>query len=168
MIILILQCDSEVTFAHWVLLCVALQLVDEEFDALEGFFYVLEQGILALLENVETYLHHLQVSRRFQTKPNFLGQTIKKKNPQSCVKMTRRAAELQNSAVYLLRQIKNKSFWEHKAVTSASCFLLEERNHDRFILARVWVTLCKPKKLTEGFCSRRSSKIIPHGKFSFA
>lgn len=92
------------------LLCVALQLVDEEFDALEGFFYVLEQGILALLENVETYLHHLQVSRRFQTKPNFLGQTIKKKNPQSCVKMTRRAAELQNSAVYLLRQIKNKSF----------------------------------------------------------
>lgn len=39
----------------------ALQLVDEEFDALEGFFQVLEQGILELLENVETYLHHLQV-----------------------------------------------------------------------------------------------------------
>lgn len=39
-----------------------LQLVDEEFDALEGFFYVLEHGILELLENVETYLHHLQVS----------------------------------------------------------------------------------------------------------
>lgn len=38
----------------------APKLVDEEFDALEGFFYVLEQGILALLENVETYLHHLQ------------------------------------------------------------------------------------------------------------
>lgn len=36
------------------------KLVDEEFDALEGFFYVLENGILQLLENVETYLHHLQ------------------------------------------------------------------------------------------------------------
>nr|XP_019939682.1 PREDICTED: rho guanine nucleotide exchange factor 37 [Paralichthys olivaceus]XP_019939692.1 PREDICTED: rho guanine nucleotide exchange factor 37 [Paralichthys olivaceus]XP_019939702.1 PREDICTED: rho guanine nucleotide exchange factor 37 [Paralichthys olivaceus]XP_019939715.1 PREDICTED: rho guanine nucleotide exchange factor 37 [Paralichthys olivaceus] len=36
------------------------KLVDEEFDALEGFFYVLEHGILELLENVETYLHHLQ------------------------------------------------------------------------------------------------------------
>ncbi|KAK5864321.1 hypothetical protein PBY51_015573 [Eleginops maclovinus] len=36
------------------------KLVDEEFDALEGFFYVLEHGILQLLENVETYLHHLQ------------------------------------------------------------------------------------------------------------
>lgn len=35
--------------------------MDEEFDALEGFFYVLEHGILELLENVETYLHHLQV-----------------------------------------------------------------------------------------------------------
>ncbi|KAM9357350.1 rho guanine nucleotide exchange factor 37 [Symphorus nematophorus] len=38
----------------------APKLVDEEFDALEGFFYVLEHGILELLENVETYLHHLQ------------------------------------------------------------------------------------------------------------
>ncbi|XP_071776342.2 rho guanine nucleotide exchange factor 37 [Centroberyx gerrardi] len=38
----------------------AAKLVDEEFDALEGFFYVLENGILELLENVETYLHHLQ------------------------------------------------------------------------------------------------------------
>lgn len=36
-------------------------MVDEEFDALEGFFYVLEHGILELLENVEMYLHHLQV-----------------------------------------------------------------------------------------------------------
>ncbi|KAM8848147.1 rho guanine nucleotide exchange factor 37 [Synchiropus picturatus] len=36
------------------------KLVDEEFDALEGFFYVLEHGILLLLENVETYLRHLQ------------------------------------------------------------------------------------------------------------
>uniref|UniRef100_A0A3Q3VN76 Uncharacterized protein n=1 Tax=Mola mola TaxID=94237 RepID=A0A3Q3VN76_MOLML len=36
------------------------KLVDEEFDALEGFFYVLEHGILELLENVETYLLHLQ------------------------------------------------------------------------------------------------------------
>ncbi|KAM9795395.1 rho guanine nucleotide exchange factor 37 [Neosynchiropus ocellatus] len=36
------------------------KLVDEEFDALEGFFYVLEHGILQLLENVETYLRHLQ------------------------------------------------------------------------------------------------------------
>lgn len=44
-------------------LYVVLQLVDEEFDALEGFFYVLEHGILELLENVETYLHHLQVNR---------------------------------------------------------------------------------------------------------
>ncbi|KAI3351416.1 hypothetical protein L3Q82_020271, partial [Scortum barcoo] len=39
---------------------IAAKLVDEEFDALEGFFYVLEHGILQLLENVETYLHHLQ------------------------------------------------------------------------------------------------------------
>uniref|UniRef100_A0A672GHK8 Rho guanine nucleotide exchange factor (GEF) 37 n=1 Tax=Salarias fasciatus TaxID=181472 RepID=A0A672GHK8_SALFA len=38
----------------------AAKLVDEEFDALEGFFYVLENAILELLENVETYLHHLQ------------------------------------------------------------------------------------------------------------
>ncbi|XP_053736036.1 rho guanine nucleotide exchange factor 37 isoform X2 [Synchiropus splendidus] len=36
------------------------KLVDEEFDALEGFFYVLEHGILLLLENVEMYLRHLQ------------------------------------------------------------------------------------------------------------
>ncbi|XP_031722811.1 rho guanine nucleotide exchange factor 37 isoform X1 [Anarrhichthys ocellatus] len=36
------------------------KLVDEEFDVLEGFFYVLEHGILELLENVETYLYHLQ------------------------------------------------------------------------------------------------------------
>ncbi|XP_074530385.1 rho guanine nucleotide exchange factor 37 [Halichoeres trimaculatus] len=40
----------------------ATKLVDEEFDALEGFFYVVEHGILELLENVEMYLHHL---RRF-------------------------------------------------------------------------------------------------------
>ncbi|XP_029918116.1 rho guanine nucleotide exchange factor 37 isoform X2 [Myripristis murdjan] len=39
---------------------IAAKLVDEEFDALEGFFYVLENGILQLLENVETYLDHLQ------------------------------------------------------------------------------------------------------------
>uniref|UniRef100_A0A671U7B5 Rho guanine nucleotide exchange factor 37 n=1 Tax=Sparus aurata TaxID=8175 RepID=A0A671U7B5_SPAAU len=39
---------------------IATKLVDEEFDALEGFFYVLEHGILELLENVEMYLHHLQ------------------------------------------------------------------------------------------------------------
>uniref|UniRef100_A0A3Q1HSM8 Uncharacterized protein n=1 Tax=Anabas testudineus TaxID=64144 RepID=A0A3Q1HSM8_ANATE len=39
----------------------APKLVDEEFDALEGFFYVLEHGILELLENVETFLHHLEV-----------------------------------------------------------------------------------------------------------
>lgn len=61
-------------------LCVALQLVDEEFDALEGFFYVLEQGILALLENVETYLHHLQVGRTLQTKlfgANYKEKTLK-------------------------------------------------------------------------------------------
>ncbi|KAM9741995.1 rho guanine nucleotide exchange factor 37 [Menidia menidia] len=38
----------------------AAKLVDEEFDALEGFFYVLEHGILELLQNVETYLLHLQ------------------------------------------------------------------------------------------------------------
>ncbi|XP_029702774.1 rho guanine nucleotide exchange factor 37 isoform X2 [Takifugu rubripes] len=36
------------------------KLVDEEFNALEGFFYVLEDGILQLLENVELYLQHLQ------------------------------------------------------------------------------------------------------------
>ncbi|XP_076595638.1 rho guanine nucleotide exchange factor 37 [Chaetodon auriga] len=39
---------------------IAAKLVDGEFDALEGFFNVLEHGILELLENVETYLHHLQ------------------------------------------------------------------------------------------------------------
>ncbi|CAJ1059192.1 rho guanine nucleotide exchange factor 37 [Xyrichtys novacula] len=39
---------------------IAPKLVDEEFDAVEGFFYVLEHGILELLENVEMYLHHLQ------------------------------------------------------------------------------------------------------------
>ncbi|XP_072251244.1 rho guanine nucleotide exchange factor 37 [Leuresthes tenuis] len=38
----------------------APKLVDEEFDALQGFFYVLENGILELLKNVETYLLHLQ------------------------------------------------------------------------------------------------------------
>ncbi|KAM9833456.1 rho guanine nucleotide exchange factor 37 [Syngnathus typhle] len=36
------------------------KLVDEEFDALEDFFNVLEHGILQLLDNVELYLHHLQ------------------------------------------------------------------------------------------------------------
>nr|XP_040028935.1 rho guanine nucleotide exchange factor 37 isoform X2 [Gasterosteus aculeatus aculeatus]XP_040028936.1 rho guanine nucleotide exchange factor 37 isoform X2 [Gasterosteus aculeatus aculeatus]XP_040028937.1 rho guanine nucleotide exchange factor 37 isoform X2 [Gasterosteus aculeatus aculeatus] len=39
---------------------IAPKRVDEEFGALEGFFYVLEHGILKLLENVETYLDHLQ------------------------------------------------------------------------------------------------------------
>ncbi|XP_076005082.1 rho guanine nucleotide exchange factor 37 isoform X2 [Genypterus blacodes] len=39
---------------------IAPKLVDEEFDALEGLFSVLEHGILELLENVEMYLHHLQ------------------------------------------------------------------------------------------------------------
>ncbi|KAM7389359.1 hypothetical protein PAMP_023343 [Pampus punctatissimus] len=39
---------------------IATKLVDEEFDAVEGFFYVLEDGILQLLENVEMYLLHLQ------------------------------------------------------------------------------------------------------------
>nr|XP_046262371.1 rho guanine nucleotide exchange factor 37 isoform X2 [Scatophagus argus] len=39
---------------------IAPKLVDEEFDALEGFFYVLEHGILELLENVETFLYYLQ------------------------------------------------------------------------------------------------------------
>ncbi|KAL0973992.1 hypothetical protein UPYG_G00213990 [Umbra pygmaea] len=36
------------------------KIVDEEFDALEGFFYLLENGIAMLHENVETYLKHLQ------------------------------------------------------------------------------------------------------------
>ncbi|KAM4621485.1 rho guanine nucleotide exchange factor 37 [Polymixia lowei] len=40
---------------------IAPKRVDEGFDALEGFFYVLENGILELHENVETYLLHLQV-----------------------------------------------------------------------------------------------------------
>ncbi|CAL9707491.1 unnamed protein product [Knipowitschia caucasica] len=40
---------------------IAPKLVDEEFDSLEGFFYLLEKCILELLENVETYLTHLQV-----------------------------------------------------------------------------------------------------------
>ncbi|XP_011478859.1 rho guanine nucleotide exchange factor 37 [Oryzias latipes] len=38
----------------------APKVVDEEFDALEGFFAVLDHGILQLLENVETYLFNLQ------------------------------------------------------------------------------------------------------------
>ncbi|XP_077434860.1 rho guanine nucleotide exchange factor 37 isoform X1 [Vanacampus margaritifer] len=36
------------------------KLVDEEFDTLESFFNVLEDGILQLLDNVELYLHHLR------------------------------------------------------------------------------------------------------------
>ncbi|KAJ8015247.1 hypothetical protein DPEC_G00024150 [Dallia pectoralis] len=36
------------------------KIVDEEFDALEAFFYLLENGIAVLYVNVETYLHHLQ------------------------------------------------------------------------------------------------------------
>ncbi|XP_061542027.1 LOW QUALITY PROTEIN: rho guanine nucleotide exchange factor 37 [Phycodurus eques] len=43
------------------------KLVDEEFDALEGFFYVLEHGILQLLDNVELYLHHLQTFSNCKT-----------------------------------------------------------------------------------------------------
>ncbi|XP_038867921.1 rho guanine nucleotide exchange factor 37-like [Salvelinus namaycush] len=42
---------------------IAPKLVDEEFDALEGFFYLLENGITVLHENVETYLDHLQEKR---------------------------------------------------------------------------------------------------------
>nr|XP_057910608.1 rho guanine nucleotide exchange factor 37 [Doryrhamphus excisus]XP_057910621.1 rho guanine nucleotide exchange factor 37 [Doryrhamphus excisus]XP_057910629.1 rho guanine nucleotide exchange factor 37 [Doryrhamphus excisus]XP_057910637.1 rho guanine nucleotide exchange factor 37 [Doryrhamphus excisus] len=38
---------------------IAPKVVDEEFDALECFFYVLEHGILELLDNVELYLRHL-------------------------------------------------------------------------------------------------------------
>ncbi|KAM6977886.1 LOW QUALITY PROTEIN: rho guanine nucleotide exchange factor 37 [Aplochiton taeniatus] len=38
----------------------ATKLVDEEFNALEDFFCVLEKGILDLHDNVETFLHHLQ------------------------------------------------------------------------------------------------------------
>ncbi|KAG7277932.1 hypothetical protein CRUP_022102 [Coryphaenoides rupestris] len=41
----------------------APKLVDEEFDALEMFFYLLEKGILELHDNVEAYLHHLQEKR---------------------------------------------------------------------------------------------------------
>uniref|UniRef100_A0A8C2WNS2 Rho guanine nucleotide exchange factor 37 n=1 Tax=Cyclopterus lumpus TaxID=8103 RepID=A0A8C2WNS2_CYCLU len=51
----------------------APKLVDEEFDALEGFFYVLEHGILELLENVETYLYHLQVGDADQWKYDFIA-----------------------------------------------------------------------------------------------
>ncbi|XP_064184107.1 rho guanine nucleotide exchange factor 37 [Anguilla rostrata] len=36
------------------------KLKDEEFDALEGFFYVLEKGITDLHKNVAAYLGHLQ------------------------------------------------------------------------------------------------------------
>ncbi|KAJ0002506.1 hypothetical protein NQD34_007655 [Periophthalmus magnuspinnatus] len=43
------------------------KLVDEEFDALEGFFYLLEKCILELLENVETYLSHLQAFLSYKT-----------------------------------------------------------------------------------------------------
>ncbi|KAM4586414.1 rho guanine nucleotide exchange factor 37 isoform 1-T4 [Fundulus diaphanus] len=38
----------------------APKLVDEEFDALADFFNILAYAILVLLENVETYLFHLQ------------------------------------------------------------------------------------------------------------
>lgn len=34
----------------------------EKFDALERFFYVLENRILELLENMKMYLQHLQVN----------------------------------------------------------------------------------------------------------
>ncbi|XP_046896096.1 rho guanine nucleotide exchange factor 37 isoform X1 [Hypomesus transpacificus] len=39
---------------------IAAKLVDEEFDALEGFFYMLESGITDLYDNVENFVHNLQ------------------------------------------------------------------------------------------------------------
>ncbi|XP_051514813.1 rho guanine nucleotide exchange factor 37-like isoform X2 [Myxocyprinus asiaticus] len=36
------------------------KLKDEEFDALAGFFFVLERGVSELHSNMEAYLHHLQ------------------------------------------------------------------------------------------------------------
>ncbi|XP_073777950.1 rho guanine nucleotide exchange factor 37 isoform X2 [Danio rerio] len=36
------------------------KLKDEEFDALAGFFFVLERGVSELHDNLLTYLHHLQ------------------------------------------------------------------------------------------------------------
>ncbi|XP_052429941.1 rho guanine nucleotide exchange factor 37 [Carassius gibelio] len=36
------------------------KLKDEEFDALAGFFFVLERGVSELHDNLEAYLHHLQ------------------------------------------------------------------------------------------------------------
>uniref|UniRef100_A0A673MV12 Rho guanine nucleotide exchange factor (GEF) 37 n=1 Tax=Sinocyclocheilus rhinocerous TaxID=307959 RepID=A0A673MV12_9TELE len=36
------------------------KLKDDEFDALAGFFFVLERGVSELHDNLEAYLHHLQ------------------------------------------------------------------------------------------------------------
>ncbi|KAK7141554.1 hypothetical protein R3I93_015642 [Phoxinus phoxinus] len=36
------------------------QVKDEEYDALAGFFFVLERGVSELHDNMEAYLHHLQ------------------------------------------------------------------------------------------------------------
>ncbi|KAI2656734.1 Rho guanine nucleotide exchange factor 37 [Labeo rohita] len=36
------------------------KLKDEEFDALTGFFFVLERGVSELHDNLQAYLHHLQ------------------------------------------------------------------------------------------------------------
>ena len=55
--------DEDVWFTPtYSVVSVSLQLKDEEFDALEGFFCFLEKGIVDLHENVAAYLGHLQVS----------------------------------------------------------------------------------------------------------
>lgn len=50
--------------------------MDEEFDALEGCFCAVEQGVLQLLENVEAYLHHLQVGAELLLFPSKVLQPL--------------------------------------------------------------------------------------------
>ncbi|CDQ89044.1 unnamed protein product, partial [Oncorhynchus mykiss] len=63
---------------------IAPKLVDEEFDALEGFFYLLENGITVLHENVETYLDHLQ--RFLSCRPEEFDLDMDGEKPAICYK----------------------------------------------------------------------------------
>ncbi|CAB1337078.1 unnamed protein product [Coregonus sp. 'balchen'] len=63
---------------------IAPRLVDEEFDALEGFFYLLENGIAVLHENVETYLNHLQ--RFLSCRPEEFDLDMDGEKPAICYK----------------------------------------------------------------------------------
>uniref|UniRef100_A0A3P9A3K1 Rho guanine nucleotide exchange factor (GEF) 37 n=1 Tax=Esox lucius TaxID=8010 RepID=A0A3P9A3K1_ESOLU len=60
------------------------KIVDEEFDALEGFFYLLEDGIATLHDNVEIYLHHLQ--RFLSCRPEEFDLDMDGEKPAICYK----------------------------------------------------------------------------------